>query len=192
MIIPQTIIVPTKSITVASLEPYNFRVCYQKCWRLSINEIQQGKDVNKKTAFPANQGLNYSCQCRALQARRDPTHWVHLSWVRAVFSFFLTDRARAYLASRLLLCTNTRTPHMYCMKYCYNNYIVNIIHRLCNRQLRNAYTHALAYRWQLTMQSIREKLERGELLKVPNASGKAAFWQSFVCIDICGHDCRWW
>ncbi len=41
------------------------------------------------------------------------------------------------------------------------------------------------------MQSIREKLERGELLKVPNASGKAAFWQSFVCIDICGHDCRW-
>ncbi len=25
-----------------------------------------------------------------------------------------------------------------------------------------------------------------------NASGKAAFWQSFVCIDICGHDCRWW
>ncbi len=45
---------------------------------------------------------------------------------------------------------------------------------------------------QVTMQSIREKLERGELLKIPNASGKAAFWQSFVCIDICGHDCRWW
>ncbi len=41
---------------------------------------------------------------------------------------------------------------------------------------------------QVTMQSIREKLERGELLKIPNASGKAAFWQSFVCIDICGHD----
>ncbi len=60
-------------------------------------------------------------------------------------------------------------------------------------QVRNAYTHALAYRWQLTMQSIREKLELGEFLKVPNASGKAAFWQSFVCIDICGHDCRrWW
>ncbi len=35
-------------------------------------------------------------------------------------------------------------------------------------------------------------LEREELLKVPNASGKAAFWKSFVCIDICGHDCRWW
>ncbi len=59
-------------------------------------------------------------------------------------------------------------------------------------QVRNAYTHALAYRWQVTMQKIREKLERGELLKVPNASGKAAFWQSFVFIDICGHDCRWW
>ncbi len=44
---------------------------------------------------------------------------------------------------------------------------------------------------QVTMQSIRENLERGELLKIPNASGKAAFWQSFVCIDICGHDCRW-
>ncbi len=42
------------------------------------------------------------------------------------------------------------------------------------------------------MQSNREKLEHGELLKVPNASGKAAFWQSFVCIDICGHDCQWW
>ncbi len=42
------------------------------------------------------------------------------------------------------------------------------------------------------MQSIREKLEQGGLLKVPNASGKDAFWQSFVCIDICGHDCRWW
>ncbi len=27
---------------------------------------------------------------------------------------------------------------------------------------------------------------------VTNASGKAAFWQSFVCIDISGHDCRWW
>ncbi len=26
------------------------------------------------------------------------------------------------------------------------------------------------------MQSIRVKLERGELIKVPNASGKAAFW----------------
>ncbi len=37
-----------------------------------------------------------------------------------------------------------------------------------------------------------EKLERGELLKVPNASGKAAFWQGFVCIDICGDDCQWW
>ncbi len=35
-------------------------------------------------------------------------------------------------------------------------------------------------------------LEREELLKVPNASGKAAFCKSFVCIDICGHDCRWW
>ncbi len=53
-------------------------------------------------------------------------------------------------------------------------------------------THTLAYGWQLTMQSIREKLEHGKLLKVPNTSGKAAFWQSFVCIDICGHDCRWW
>ncbi len=42
------------------------------------------------------------------------------------------------------------------------------------------------------MQSIKEKLERGELLKVPNDSGKATFWQSFVCVDICGHDCRWW
>ncbi len=42
------------------------------------------------------------------------------------------------------------------------------------------------------MQSIREKLERGELLKVPNASAKAAFWQSFVRIYICGHDWRWW
>ncbi len=31
-----------------------------------------------------------------------------------------------------------------------------------------------------------------ELLKVPNASGKAAFRKSFVCMDICGHDCRWW
>ncbi len=81
---------------------------------------------------------------------------------------------------------------MYCMKYCYSNSIINIIHHLCNRQVRNAYTHALAYRWQVTTQSIREKLECEELLKVPNASGKAAFWQSFVCIDICGHDCRWW
>ncbi len=42
------------------------------------------------------------------------------------------------------------------------------------------------------MQSIREKLERGKLLKVPNDSGKATFWQSFICVDICGHDCRWW
>ncbi len=37
--------------------------------------------------------------------------------------FFLTDRAqgqtRAHLASRLLLCPNTCTPHMYCRKYCY-------------------------------------------------------------------------
>ncbi len=51
------------------------------------------------------------------------------------------------------------------------DYIINIIHRL-----RNAYVQALAYRWQLAMQSITEKLGRGELLKVPNASGKAAFW----------------
>ncbi len=41
------------------------------------------------------------------------------------------------------------------------------------------------------MQSIRRSWG-GELLKAPNASGKAAFWQSFVCIDICGHDCQWW
>ncbi len=122
----------------------------------------------------------------------------HTESIRAGFGLFLffdrsgSDRTRAHLAYRLLLCPNTRKPHMYCMKYCYNNYIINIIHRLCNRQLRNAYTQALAYRWQLTMQSIREKLERGELLKVPNASGKAAFWQRFVCINICGHDCRWW
>ncbi len=34
------------------------------------------------------------------------------------------------------------------------------------------------------MQSSREKLERGELLKVLNASEKVALWQSFVCIDI--------
>ncbi len=39
-------------------------------------------------------------------------------------------------------------------------------------------------------QSFREKLELGELLKCPNASGKAAFRKSFVCIDICGHDCQ--
>ncbi len=124
---------------------------------------------------------------------------VHSGRVRDVFCFFLqiglrsgSDRTRAHLASRLLLCPNTRTPHMYCMKYCHNNYIINIIHRLCNRQVRNAYMHTLAYGWQLTMQSIREKLEHGELLKVPNTSGKAAFWQSFVCIDISGHYCRWW
>ncbi len=65
------------------------------------------------------------------------------------FSFF-TDRARsvtrAHLVSLVLLCPNTCRPHMYCMKYCYNNYIINIIHRLCNTQARNAYTHALAYR----------------------------------------------
>ncbi len=34
------------------------------------------------------------------------------------------------------------------------------------------------------MQSIRRIWSGGELLKVPNASGKAAFWQSFVCIDM--------
>ncbi len=50
---------------------------------------------------------------------------------------------------------------MYCMKYCYHNYTINIIHRLCNRQVRKAYMQALAYRWQLTTQSIREKLEGG-------------------------------
>ncbi len=59
---------------------------------------------------------------------------------------------------------------------------INIIHCLYNAQVRNAYTHALAYRWQLTMQSIREKLEHGELLKVSNASGKAVFWKSFDLI----------
>ncbi len=42
--------------------------------------------------------------------------------------------ARAHLASRLLLCPNSRTPHMYCMKYCYNNYIINIIHRKASTQ----------------------------------------------------------
>ncbi len=39
-------------------------------------------------------------------------------------SIFFFDRSgsgqtRAHLASRLLLCPNTRTPHMYCRKYCY-------------------------------------------------------------------------
>ncbi len=33
----------------------------------------------------------------------------------------------------------------------------------------------ISIQWQLTMQSIREKLECEELLQVPNASGKAAF-----------------
>ncbi len=67
---------------------------------------------------------------------------------RAVFVFDRSgsDQTRAHLASRLLLCPNTCTPHMYCMKYCYNNYIINIIHHLCDKQVRNAYTHALAYR----------------------------------------------
>ncbi len=86
---------------------------------------------------------------------RKPVGTRHAESIRAGFGtfFFLTDRAcigsdrsRAHLASCLLLCPNMCTPHMYCMKYCYNNYIINIIHRLCNRQVHNAYTHALAYR----------------------------------------------
>ncbi len=148
--------------------------------------------------FPGNWTHNLCAANAMLYYWATRTRSRHTESIRAGFGLFLffnrsgSDRTRAHLAYRLLLCPNTRTPHMCCMKYCYNNYIINIIHRLCNRQLRNAYTHALAYRWQLTMQSFREKLEHGELLKVPNASGKAAFWQSFVCIDICGHDCRWW
>ncbi len=94
-----------------------------------------------------NNCLNSAVISRALQA------W-HAESIRAGFGLFFfffldrsgSDRTRAHLASRLLLCPNTRTPHMYCMKYCYNNYIINIIHRLCNRKVRNAYTHALAYR----------------------------------------------
>ncbi len=80
---------------------------------------------------------------------------------------------------------------MYCMKYCYNNYIINIIHCLCNRQVRNACAR-ISIQVTVDHAELQEKMERVELIQVPNASGKAAFWQSFVCIDICGHDCRWW
>ncbi len=108
------------------------------------------------------------------------TCWVHLGRIRDVFFFDRSgsDRTRAHLASRLLLCPNTHKPHMYCMKYCYNNYTINIIHRLCN-------TYALAYRWQLTMQSISEKLARGELLKIPNASGKfCLYWYLWTWLSV--------
>ncbi len=149
------------------------------------------------TTFCAANAMLYhwATRTRALQARRIPTRWVYSGRVRAVLIFWqigLGSDSGSFSLSPFIVPKYVNTTHVYCMKYCYNNYIINIIHRLCNRQLRNAYMHALAYRWQLTMQSIREKLERGELLKVPNALGKAAFWQRFVCINICGHDCRWW
>ncbi len=41
----------------------------------------------------------------------------------------------------------------------------------------NAYTHALAYRWQLTMQSIREKLER--VNKSSQCFGKSCILEEF-------------
>ncbi len=64
-------------------------------------------------------------QIRALQARWEPTRPDALSpFGPGSGSFFFfdrsgSDRTRAHLVSRLLLCPNTRTPHMYCMKYCY-------------------------------------------------------------------------
>ncbi len=38
------------------------------------------------------------------------------------------------------------------------------------------------------MQSIREKSERGELLKVPNALGKATFWKNFYLITTANNE----
>ncbi len=67
--------------------------------------------------------------------------------------------------------------HMYCMKYCYNNYIINIINRLCNRQVRNTYTHALAYRWQLTMQG--EVGAGGRVTKSSQCFGKSCILAEF-------------
>ncbi len=59
--------------------------------------------------------------------------------------------------------------HGYSMKYW-------LYYRYYTSPICNAYTHALGYRWRLSMQRIRENLERGKLLKLPNASGKTAFW----------------
>ncbi len=92
-----------------------------------------------------------------------------------------SGQTRAHLASLLLLCPNTCRPHMYCMKYCYNNYIINILHRLCNRLVCNAYTQALAYSdswpcrasgrsWSVRsyykFPMLREKLHFGRVLSV--------------------------
>ncbi len=108
--------------------------------------------------------------CLALQTR-----WVHSGRARVIYFFYrsCSGRTQAHLASLLLLCSYTRRAHMATVWN--TDYIINIIHRLRK--------HALAYRWQLTMQSIRENLECGELLKVPNASGKAAFWISHAFDD---------
>ncbi len=61
---------------------------------------------------------------------------------------------------------------MYYMKYCYNNYIINIIHRLCNRQVRNAYTQVTGVHAELQEKveqkfpMLREKLHFGRVLSV--------------------------
>ncbi len=91
-----------------------------------------------------------------------------------------SGRTWAHLASLLLLCPYTRRAHMATVWN--TDYIINIIHRLRNR-LRNAYTHTLAYRWQLTMQSIREKLEHGGVTKSSQCFGKSG---------ILDHPCIWW
>ncbi len=156
---------------------------YESQWRpatffkISSVSVQQNKVIqiwnNTKVSKRWQKSFFSVCWlevCKPNGSRWGLTRWVHLGRARAIFCIFFyrsgSGRTRAHLASLFLLCLCTRRAHMAAVWN--TDYIVH--------RLRNAYMQALAYRWLLTTQSIREKSERGELLKVPNASGKAAFW----------------
>ncbi len=113
-------------------------------------------------------------QCHPLHPRGLQA-W-HAESIRAglgPFFFFYrsgSGRTRAHLAYLLLLCPYTRRAHMATVWI--TDYIINITHRL--RITQRIFARISI---QVTVDHAEHQGEVGAwLLKVPNASGKAAFW----------------